>query len=421
MESRDIVKNKLVLIIGLLFMMISHDSTIEAAEFNSSTSAGLAADQAMLQIQSLAAEVKTVDDGILNLNHKIKRSFAEKANLEDEKEKALAELRQGYFCSKCNRSKTEIERAGEDFYEHLKRVGGHIVPASQEQIYAKEKEYNDKILAKVNELGKLEKQKEGIEKKRLQIVGEIDKAMSEWINAVKAEGNLLDKEWQQQKNDQESNIKNFQELYNARDREQQEERGKKKPDQRVIDGLEAQKHILLGGLTEAEKNLNFLNDAYQLNKASWDDKVRKGRSALSDAAAVAGIPDISGVTPLYNIPGLEIHGGFLNFSLSNDKIGLGAGFGDHFYGSIDISSDWLNSQQNLKIILEGNVSGIGSAGIGMKQDTTWGPGGVTITNEPIIRGSIMDIPAQDLLEGGKKDETKINSGTTKNDKNPIIP
>ena len=67
-------------------------------------------------------------------------------DLKREKELALKELREGYFCSKCKRSKSEIERgSSETFEEHLGRVSGDRIPASPEQIAAKEKEYDDKI------------------------------------------------------------------------------------------------------------------------------------------------------------------------------------------------------------------------------------------------------------------------------------
>jgi len=45
--------------------------------------------------------------------------------------KSVQDYKQGLFCSKCHRSKTDLERSGIDFWQHLKDVGGHPVPATQ--------------------------------------------------------------------------------------------------------------------------------------------------------------------------------------------------------------------------------------------------------------------------------------------------
>jgi len=62
-----------------------------------------------------------------------------------EENEAIYELRQGLYCSQCMRSKSEIERGGENFYAHLQRVQGHVVAATPEQVDQKAREYDDKI------------------------------------------------------------------------------------------------------------------------------------------------------------------------------------------------------------------------------------------------------------------------------------
>lgn len=65
--------------------------------------------------------------------------------MQAEKETALRELRQGYFCSKCRNSKTSIEKGGENFEAHLGRVKGERVPATQAEIAENQNRFQDKI------------------------------------------------------------------------------------------------------------------------------------------------------------------------------------------------------------------------------------------------------------------------------------
>ncbi|UOQ96717.1 hypothetical protein MUN81_15890 [Hymenobacter sp. 5317J-9] len=65
--------------------------------------------------------------------------------LRAEKQTALRELQQGYFCSKCKHSKTTIEKGGENFEAHLGRVKGERVAATQAEIAQNQNEFQDKI------------------------------------------------------------------------------------------------------------------------------------------------------------------------------------------------------------------------------------------------------------------------------------
>lgn len=62
-----------------------------------------------------------------------------------EKQEVLSELRQGYYCSKCNRSKSELDRTSEGFEHHLERVKGQPVPAPQSVINQREAEFDREI------------------------------------------------------------------------------------------------------------------------------------------------------------------------------------------------------------------------------------------------------------------------------------
>lgn len=63
-----------------------------------------------------------------------------------EKQRALEELRLGYYCSRCGRPKSQVERETQkSFGEHLVDVNGQAKPASPERLQAKSDEYDRKI------------------------------------------------------------------------------------------------------------------------------------------------------------------------------------------------------------------------------------------------------------------------------------
>ena len=96
----------------------------------------------------------------------------------------LADFRQGYFCSKCNRSKTEIEATGENFYDHIRRVDGQIIPASAEKLAEKQKEFDDKIRDVEGQLNALQDQQracvDGYDKDVASVLAEIQELQSRW-------------------------------------------------------------------------------------------------------------------------------------------------------------------------------------------------------------------------------------------------
>lgn len=84
-----------------------------------------------------------------NSNNKCKEEIdkieKEKVNLNSEKVIVLNQLKQGKYCSQCNRSAYEIEKTGVSFSQHLKDVNGKEISASWDVIKNKLVEYNNKI------------------------------------------------------------------------------------------------------------------------------------------------------------------------------------------------------------------------------------------------------------------------------------
>ena len=68
------------------------------------------------------------------------------ARLIAERDQSLKEMREGYYCNKCWRTKTQIEaQTRQSFEGHLDKVNGQRVSAPADKIKAKEEEYNKKI------------------------------------------------------------------------------------------------------------------------------------------------------------------------------------------------------------------------------------------------------------------------------------
>jgi hypothetical protein len=105
----------------------------------------MAADVVQAQ-RTISGRIRKHHQRIVELDEQLRTLPQKLIELTSEKVRVLAELKAGYYCSKCRRSKTEIERAGrEGFHEHLARVDGQIIPATQDEIDQRAREFEEKI------------------------------------------------------------------------------------------------------------------------------------------------------------------------------------------------------------------------------------------------------------------------------------
>jgi len=75
-------------------------------------------------------------------DHRIQALDDSLKNMNNTYENKVYEMKQGLFCSKCMRSKSELERTGKDFYYHVyQEAHGQVVPATQEQLNQVYNEY----------------------------------------------------------------------------------------------------------------------------------------------------------------------------------------------------------------------------------------------------------------------------------------
>lgn len=140
------MKTKLLSTIALAAVLFCANSVSAQVSYRTSDDAQAAAQSALNRVRENERCVARVVERN-NENNEQQVALARKiGDLIEEKKVALEEFREGWFCSKCKRSKSEIEKAeGISFEDHLKKVNGEPVPATEEQINEKSAEFNQKI------------------------------------------------------------------------------------------------------------------------------------------------------------------------------------------------------------------------------------------------------------------------------------
>lgn len=82
---------------------------------------------------------------------------AELAAIVKERDEVIADLLKGRFCSKCGRSKTELEKQGIGFEQHLGEVKGVPLPVSPEKLRAVREDYAKRIKTKSEQVAAAQK------------------------------------------------------------------------------------------------------------------------------------------------------------------------------------------------------------------------------------------------------------------------
>ena len=100
---------------------------------------------------------------LLRLDRDIDKARKKVADLRAQKAQTFDEMRRGLYCNKCWRSKSEIERGGENFYRHLQDVKGQAVAAPPEKIEQKMREYDAQIAQAQNEVDQVEQERQRTE------------------------------------------------------------------------------------------------------------------------------------------------------------------------------------------------------------------------------------------------------------------
>lgn len=118
--------------------------------------------------------------------------------LQAEKAQALADLKNGFFCNRCGRSRTQL---GGDaaFRAHLVDVKGEAIPATQAQIDAAMREYDMRISAIQTQLQSDEQSAFRADARRLELSSQIDGLRNVWAAATLAECYQHTQAWERER------------------------------------------------------------------------------------------------------------------------------------------------------------------------------------------------------------------------------
>jgi hypothetical protein len=155
-------------------------------------------EQAQLKEAGAVGDILTAIPALGGLNAQIQSLAAERTRagsalqqIMAERDRILDEFRHGSFCSRCNRSRSEIEAGGENFYVHLQRVNGQEIPATQDQINAKAQEYESRIKQAQAYMDSLDEQLKALRVRAADKVKEIESYLLIWNIACGARRNLI--------------------------------------------------------------------------------------------------------------------------------------------------------------------------------------------------------------------------------------
>lgn len=131
-------------------------------------------------IEALAVGIKTTKESIASrklelaelekaLGAKVSKLKDELAALIKERDDLLRDFKVGFFCSKCGKAKSEFEKEGKSFEQHLDEVTGVPIPAPTTKIEQIREEYKLKIAYKRVQVQNVEKSDPAVNRKRQEI------------------------------------------------------------------------------------------------------------------------------------------------------------------------------------------------------------------------------------------------------------
>ncbi|MDX6187823.1 hypothetical protein SGQ83_00535 [Flavobacterium sp. Fl-318] len=100
---------------------------------------------------------------------KVQRLKDELSALYKERDDLIADMKVGAKCSQCGKYKSEFEKEGKSFEQHLGEVKGYAIPATTAELEATRKMFTEKIALKKVQIQNLEKGDNAVIKKRNEI------------------------------------------------------------------------------------------------------------------------------------------------------------------------------------------------------------------------------------------------------------
>ncbi len=317
----------------------------------------------------------------------------------------MAEMRQGYFCRACRRTRSQIEAAGENWQEHLNRNSqGVAAGATPAELAAKEQEFDRRIEAAKGEEAQAIAEANASGQRKNAAAQDVINSFVPWKQAMLAEDEGRAKAW-------DSAIKAYKERFDAYENELASlnaaiarNRASGLRSQQVHD-LELQKEdcqARLRSLT-GEAQDDYFRRGNQ--EALFEQRLESGRKQLESFVSEVGGPPLDVMSRFTTLPAngkLGFPGTPLTLTTSQNSVGLNGSFG-LFKASLRASDDWLRNTLHVDLML-GIDTPSGPLQIGGRQTTVWGPDGTTVTTNPV--GSVPKpqnaIPDPvELLKGDK--------------------
>lgn len=175
------------------------------------------ASDAYNKIMSLSSEIILMKIQIQDLYDDIKRMQAELDALYDKRKRTMEDMKLGYYCDQCWKSKTELETSGEIFYSHLKRVGGQAVPAPPDKMLEKDKQFADQIADLKEEITRKTVKLNTTKPKLSVLYEQINPLPTIWQNAVTSEDKYRVLAWDKEIKDIDDRVSSLQSQINELD------------------------------------------------------------------------------------------------------------------------------------------------------------------------------------------------------------
>ena len=346
--------------------------------------------RAVASLDALTSRVQSNLARIRRLKQLVAQAEAQVRALVADKLRVLAELRAGYYCSQCHRSKTEIERGGENFMEHLVRVNGHIVPAPQSEIDAKASEYDSRIANAQQAVEAARAQRDSqvpeLERENQDARDQIQQGIYLWRSATTLEPSLLAAKEDEAESNEKKTIAEaqaqLQSIQNERARLSNAHHLDEATARALDSGMALWQSVMDRARQEgAERYPEFLKDT----QSARDQKIKEFNVIGSYLTRTDQQSFYNGAGGLQQIPKFELSLAGVTVYNNPERMGIRFAFGELPGVGKALSSSLEVQTTTSGYDVRGFLSLFGKLHAGVTQVTTFTPDGVEMSDRPILR------------------------------------
>lgn len=328
------------------------------------------AERILTGLDGISGTVQKNMSAISKLNAKITALAGNRAKLERDRARILDELKKGFYCSTCNRAKSEFGSEAE-FWQHISegsKEGRRAVPASNEQIQTKMNEFGRKIQAIQDE--QILCQTAVREKNSENQIGydQIQQGLNLWQVATSFEKDAIyaqDEAYKKKLRDDAANAQN--ELSRLeREISVLRKMGKEDEARMLQDEKQTWNEMLRHVTDESNNRINY----YWQNIRDAEAKQQAEFSSIQQYIGRTNDFVYSQRSALNFIPTLNVSVGSVAAYTSSEQLGLRFNFGSMAIGGLEVTQE--NSNQEVQAFMEL----FGKLRFGAGWRTTYGMSGV---------------------------------------------